>query len=409
MIKKPKNITKDPGIYLFKNTLQEVIYIGKAKNIAKRVASYFTKQPTQKIELLLSESVKVDTIPTSSEEEALHLEARLIKKYQPKFNILLKDGNPFSFIFFSEEKIPKMYLVRTKEKKGTYLGPFLQAKQARTVYNFLLNTFQLKICNQKIEHGCLEYHIGICSGSCRQNFNLDFYIFRLTLAQQILQKKSKETLKLLNDKIKEFSLALKFEQAQKISKYKEDLESIIQTVERLSSMPSKQTAKNSKHNLPLLIKIKQKLKLKHVPYVIDCFDISHLQGQFIVGACIRYVDGTPEKKSFRKFKIKTLTDQNDYAALQEIVQRRYKDHKNEPNLVIVDGGIGQINAIKPFIKSAELVGLAKREETIISSDLTMQIKLNPQLAEDALLLQIRDYTHHFAISYHRQKRTILPS
>ena len=154
------------------------------------------------------------------------------------------------------------------------------------------------------------------------------------------------------------------------------------------------------------MKIKQRLKLNHIPYVIDCFDISHMQGHHIVGAAIRYVHGEPEKNSFRHFQIKSLTNQNDYAALQEIVMRRYKDPLHLPNLIIVDGGKGQINAIKPFIGNTELVGLAKREETIISSNLQTFIKLNTQKPEDALLLQIRDYTHHFAISYHRKKRSL---
>lgn len=407
MMKEPKNLSKQPGLYLFKNAEKEIIYIGKAKNIAKRVASYFTKQPDYKTTLLLKEAYSIDIIPTQSETEALHLEAQLIKQYQPKFNILLKEGNPFIFIFFSQTKIPTISIERLKKKKGTYLGPFLSKKHAHNVYNFLIETFQLKLCNKKIENGCLEYHIGICAGNCMQNFNAEFYVCRLNLAKQLLQNNHKQAIKTLDISIKQAIENLEFEQAQKLHTYKDGLEIVIDTIKKLSSMPSKQTTKSIDKKLPLLIKIKQRLKLKHIPYVIDCFDISHMQGQAIVGSCIRYVHGIPEKKSFRKFSIKTLTDQDDYAALREIVQRRYKDHSQEPNLVIVDGGKGQINAIKPFIHHAELVGLAKKEETIISSSLKDLITLDPVKQEDALLLQIRDYAHHFAISYHRKKHSII--
>lgn len=406
MMQQPKNITKSAGVYLFKNFNNDIIYIGKAKNIAKRIASYFNHQEDLKIELILQEATKIDTIPTQSETEALYLEAHLIKMYQPKFNILLKDGSPFIYIYFSQEKIPKISIATTKKKRGTYIGPFLNKKQARSVYNFLITTFQLKLCKTKIEQGCLEYHIGQCAGNCKSDFDQDFYKVRLLLALNVLQKNIKKVTKVLDEQIQEASEKLLFEKAQKLHRYKKDTELISDTIQKLSSMPSKQTTKTPEHNLHLLMKIKQRLKLKHIPYVIDCFDISHMQGHNIVGACIRYVHGMAEKKSFRHFQVKSLTEQNDYAALQEIVQRRYKDPSHVPNLIIVDGGKGQINAIKPFIGNAELVGLAKREETIISSNLQNFIKLDPRKQEDALLLQIRDYTHHFAISYHRKKRSL---
>ena len=404
---KPKNITKKNGVYLFKNKAEEIIYIGKAKNIAQRIASYFNNPGDIKTELLLEEATSLDTIPTGTEAEALLLESRLIKLYQPKFNILLKDGTPYLYIFFSLDKNPSMQLVKTKDKKGTYIGPFLSKKSVRSVYNFLQSTFQLKRCKTKIAQGCLEYHIGSCAGNCTKDFNIEFYKLRLQIAQEILQADSKKTIKLLDEKIKETSAALLFEQAQRLATYKQNLEITLRTIKNLSTMPSKQKTESADQNLSLLMKVKQRLHLKNIPYVIDCFDISHMQGKAIVGACVRYVHGTPEKKSFRHFMIKTLDDQNDYAALQEIVQRRYKNPLDIPNLIIVDGGKGQINAIKPYIKDAELVGLAKAEETIISSNFEHFIKLDTQKEQDLLILQIRDYTHHFAITYHRKKHSLL--
>lgn len=407
MMNQPKNLTKRSGVYLFKNIESEIIYIGKAKNIAQRVASYFAQPFDYKAQLILQEAITIDTIPTQTEVEALYLEAQLIKQYQPKFNTLLKDGNPFAFILFSKEEIPTISVVRTKEKKGTYLGPFLSKKQAHSVCNFLITTLQLKLCKQKIPQGCLQYHIGICAGNCTNSFDLEFYRLKINLAQELLKKNNTSIEKQLSDEIKKASKALQFEHAKQLIEYKNDLHVIQNTIVKLSTMPSKQKKVTTDKKIPLLIKVKNRLKLKHIPYVIDCFDISHMQGQDIVGACIRYVHGNPEKSSFRRFKITSLTNQNDYAALQEVVQRRYKHKDSYPNLVIIDGGIGQVNAVKPFLTECELVGLAKKEETIIPTNLTKPIKLNAHNPEDALILQIRDYTHHFAISYHRKKRSIL--
>jgi excinuclease ABC subunit C len=172
-------------------------------------------------------------------------------------------------------------------------------------------------------------------------------------------------------------------------------------------MPSKQQKPDDAKNLSILLAMQKRLHLNHVPYVIDCFDISHMQGHAIVGSCIRYVNGQPEPKSFRRFKIKSIVDQNDYAALAEIVKRRYKSSNNYPNLIIVDGGKGQISAVKRLVGTAELVGLAKREETIISANFSRFIQLDHVRPEDALILQIRDKTHQFAVSYHRKKRTLV--
>lgn len=407
-MERPKKLTKKSGVYLFKDEQDHVIYIGKAKNIATRVASYFNNRHDPKVSMLLEHAVSLETIPTNSEQEALYLEVDLIKKYQPKFNQLLKEGNPFIYLFFSNEIIPTLSIVRMQEKKkkGLYVGPFLSKKAARAVFDFLISTFQLKLCKKKIEHGCLQFHIGVCAGACQKNFDLEFYKFRLKLAQYLVSQEPEKFLKDIDQQLKEAMKTLQFEKAKHLLEYKKNFEQFAYTLEKLSAMPSKQKNPDKDKNLPLLLALQKRLNLKHIPYVIDCFDISHLQGRFIVGSCIRYVHAQPEPNAFRRFKIQSLVDQNDYAALQEIVSRRYKSGYEYPNLVIVDGGKGQINAIKKLIGDAELVGLAKREETIISADFSTAIKLDVHRSEDALILQIRDKTHQFAISYHRKKRAV---
>ena len=440
MLSKPKKITKRPGVYLFKNKDEQIVYIGKAKNIADRIASYFANPEDFKHSLILSESTALETIPTSSEEEALYLEVDLIKKYQPKFNQLLKDGNPFIYLYFSDvpssqpalqlprtsvksafsssssrrrgsmsSELPTLSIVRTKtkKKKGTYVGPFLTKKAARKVFDYVMTTFQLKLCKKKIEHGCLQFHIGVCAGFCSPNFDVDFYKFRFNFAKHLLIKDPKSALKDIDKEIKDASKNLQFEKARNLLEYKTNLQQFVATIDKLSQMPSKQHKPDDVKNLSILLAIQKRLHLDHVPYVIDCFDISHMQGQAIVGSCIRYVNGQPEPKSFRRFKIKSLIEQNDYAALAEIVKRRYKSQNSYPNLIIVDGGKGQISAIKKLVGTAELVGLAKKEETIISANFSRFIQLDHTKPEDALILQIRDKTHQFAVSYHRKKRTLL--
>ncbi len=404
-MKKPNNLPQKSGVYIFRNKEEQIIYIGKAKSIAKRIASYFNNPDEFKVSMILQEATTLETIPVGTELEALHLEADLIKKYQPKYNTLLKEGNPFIYLFFSQEKIPTLSIVRTKRKKGTYIGPFLSKKAAYSVFNFLVETFKLKLCKKKIPHGCLQYHIGICAGYCSPDFDQDFYTLRLELAKYLVSKEPERASIIINEEIKKASKVLNFERAKKLLEYKKNFEIFANTVQKLAVMPSKKQKQDNSKNLDTLIAIQKRLKLKHVPYVIDCFDISHLQSQAIVGSCIRYVDGSPEPNSFRRFQIKSIDQQDDYAALKEIVQRRYKTNKNYPNLIIVDGGKGQINAIKPYIGTAELVGLAKKEETVISSDFSTFVKLDPHRPEDLLVLQIRDKTHQFAITYHRKKRS----
>jgi len=404
-MKRPKHLPEKSGVYIFRNREEQIIYIGKAKSIAKRIASYFNNPDEFKVSMILQEAVTLETIPVATELEALHLEADLIKKYQPKYNTLLKEGNPFIYLFFSQEKIPTLSIVRTKRKKGTYIGPFLSKKAAHSVFNFLMKTFKLKLCKKKIPHGCLQYHIGICAGYCSPDFDQEFYKLRFELAKYLVSKEAERASIIINDEIKKASKELKFERAKKLLEYKKNFEIFANTVQKLAVMPSKKVKQDDSKNLDTLIAMQKRLKLKHVPYVIDCFDISHLQSQAIVGSCIRYVDGSPEPNSFRRFQIKSINQQDDYAALKEIVQRRYKTGNNYPNLIIVDGGKGQINAIKPYIGTAELVGLAKKEETVISSDLSTFVKLDPHRAEDLLILQIRDKTHQFAITYHRKKRS----
>ncbi len=323
-----------PGVYLFKDNNDKVIYIGKAKSLKDRVRSYFQKNDDWKVHALIEDYANIEYILTHNEMEALLLEAELIQEYKPKYNVLLKTGQPFIYILFTHGDMPKMEIVRNKRKKGTYFGPFLHKIQARKVYKYLLHTFRLNLCNKKIENGCLDYHIGNCPGSCKSTFDNAAYLFRLELAKDVLRKNHSSFKKNLKKKIQEYSNDLAFEKAKKLNHYLDNIEDIFHTIEtRYSDKKYADDVFIATSTRPYVSSLSDEvgkhvqklLQLPHPVRTIDCFDISHFQSKHIVGSCVRFTDGIPEKHKFRRFKIKTLDKQNDYAALQEIVERRYKN------------------------------------------------------------------------------------
>jgi excinuclease ABC subunit C len=306
-----------------------------------------------------------------------------------------------------------MLLVRNKEKKGTYFGPFLQKQTARTVYNFLKKTFHLGLCSKKLEHGCLEYHLGICAGTCKPDFSIDEYCFNLELAQHVLRKDREQFLALLRSKIKKYSALYMFEKAQKLTELLHDFEHIFQVIENhYSETRYENDIFYVSHKRPYAAPVSRDVGEELATLVgyegpiitIDCFDISHFQSKNMVGSCVRFKHGMPEKNKFRRFLIKTITEQNDYAALQEVVQRRYKDGEDIPDLILIDGGKGQLSAVQAVLPEAPLASLAKREETVYTPRNGNGIKLDLQSEAGRLLIAIRDYAHHFALTYHRLRR-----
>jgi excinuclease ABC subunit C len=447
-----KNFPKSSGVYFFKDADNAILYIGKAKNLKNRVSSYFSSADFKVIELL-KVAVDIEIITTNNEIEALFLEAQLIKQHQPPFNRLLKAGNPYIYIFFSQDKIPTISTVRIRKKNGEYFGPFLTKKDALYVVEYLKKSLQLNICNKKIDSGCLQYHINICSGSCKSDFDIEFYAFRLDIARQILNNKYKQAITQLSTEIEISNKNLNFERSAHLAKYQLHLGTIIETLQTLQTTKFTNIAsyaqhaqlhktyglpdnlissqiitnfaktsgglrkaiidiENNKSNVNLLSDIKKRLGLKKIPYTIDCFDISHMQSQSIVGSCVRFLNGKPDKKNFRHFGIKSLIQQDDCAALAEIVARRYKKIENFPDLIIIDGGKGQLNATKNLAGPAEIISIAKGDnrrvgaETIFFPDQEKTINADIHQATDRLLLEIRDYAHHFAISYHRKKQKL---
>ena len=472
-----------PGVYLFKNEQGDVLYIGKAKNLKSRVSSYFHKQDNPKIAALIQASTQIDHIVTYSELEALLLEASLIQQYQPKYNIDLKGGQPYVYLLFTNAKLPELTIARNKDKRGTYFGPFLERGPARRVYDFLIETFRLRACKRKIENGCMYYHMGLCSGMCRPDFDEVAYRERLELAKQVLKKGHKKFLKYLEQQIAQHNKLLEFEKSQELHGYHQAFEKVFGYMEvrkpfdktlrdgldkldllrangkegeipcmvrseasrtkgerkdstvqtrsishanacftqgererdntqyfyaeknKKAVRPEEAAGRLEGSNRTALTELQSLLQLSTTPHTIDCFDISHHQGKNMVGSCIRFTDGKPDKNKFRRFKIKTVEQQDDYACLQEIVSRRYRNPNDIPDLILIDGGKGQLHAIEKLFPHAECASLAKREETLFSRRIPHGTTISVHCPAGQLLIALRDYAHHFAITYHRKKST----
>ena len=410
-----KKLPKLPGIYVFKDKDSGIIYIGKAKSLHSRVISYFRRQNDDwKVQELIKEHAIVEYILTKNEIEALLLEAQLIRTFKPKYNVLLKNTNPFVYLMISAEELPQLKLVRIKKEKGTYFGPFLYKQKASRVYEYLMRTLRLRLCSTKIGQGCLDYHLGRCAGNCLATFNREEYIVRIEFAQRLLEGNYKACEKLLIEQIKEYNRKMEFEKSRNLSSYLDDLIVIFETlktgfsekkyVKDITEIVSS-LRKQIERPLNALEELKTLLCLDKTPRSIDCFDISHFQSSHLVGSCIRFTHGMPDKNKFRRFKIKSLTEQNDYAALQEIVQRRYRDPQELPDIIMIDGGKGQLNAIKELFPSTMCISLAKKEEILFTPLHPEGIPLDLLSNLGQILIYLRDYTHHFAVSYHKVLRS----
>jgi excinuclease ABC subunit C len=413
-----RSLPNVPGVYFFKDAAHAIIYIGKAKSIKKRVSSYFQKRDADwKVYMLVNEIVYIDYVPVNSETEALLLEADLVSLHKPKYNVLLKDGQPCVYLHVStgnKQELPVLSIVRNKKQLGTYFGPFIFKQQVRAVHRYLIRMFKLKLCGRLIPTGCLEYHLGLCAGTCLKTFNRQEYIDRMNIVIGLLKGDSEQVKKDVLGRIASYSKLQAFEAAQRLHKYLADIDAVMTILrERFNEKKFAQDAAYAASQFPqekiassdVGITLQKLLGLDIVPQSIDCFDISHFQSRSIVGSCIRFTNGVPDKKKFRRFRIKTLVQQNDYAALQEIVLRRYRDIESIPDLILIDGGVGQLSAIKALDLPVPIISLAKKEETLFGAHIPDGIKLDVRTPVGKLLIALRDYAHHFAITYHRVRRS----
>lgn len=500
----------DPGCYLFKNS-EEIIYIGKAKNLKKRVSSYFQKSDHgAKTDLMIKEARSLDFIITASEVEALILENTLIKRHQPRYNIDLKDAKSYAFIRISNEIYPRIGIERYRggKKGGTLYGPFISAADRDQVLSFVKQTFHLRTCKKLTKRACLRYHLGTCAAPCQGKVSEHEYQYQVRSADLLLKGKNQDLIRELKEsmnthaEMEEFEKALtlrdqitaieRLSERQLVQRQKQANEHIINyqavggtvylilfTIERgsltskedfvfpeteefleefiiqyyasvkppneliLPEQPDstiasylseirgtnvtitipKQGAKKELMDLVAknieasffagrmrLIEIGEALHLSSPPEVIECFDISHLSGTDMVGSMVSFKDGKPDKKNYRRFKIKTVQGIDDFASIAEVVKRRYSRLLAEelllPDLIIIDGGLGQLHAAEEVLNSMNLkiplISIAKREEEIVQSGKRTPLNLSKKSPASLLIQEIRDEAHRFAITYQKQ-------
>lgn len=404
---------KIPGVYFFKDNYGEILYIGKAKNLLKRISSYNTnRQIDWKINYLLDKSNSIEWIVTKTEEEALLLEASLISSHKPLFNKLLTTNNPFYYILFikSYGKLPKISITRYIQKNISYsIGPFLTKKNALKLFSLITDAFNLNICNKKIPHGCLHFHIGKCSGTCKEDFDKKQYTRRFELAQNAI-KNENNFLETINKEIEKAKKIFDINHIEELLKYKEEFK-LIQHYLYTDFQEMNEERNIEKILLQLNIEettyqeaiesIKHLLQLPKKPYIIDCIDISHFQGNAVTGACIRFNHGKYNKEVSASYLLDN-EENNDYKNLTLTIKKHYQiNHISFPDILLIDGGKGQLNIIAQLKLPIPLMALAKKEETLFWGN-NQSTLLSLHQAYGRLLIQIRNATHNAAIHLHKK-------
>ena len=510
-MQQPANIPNNPGCYLFKNSKDNVIYIGKAKNLKKRIENYFQKiELDPKTQAMLKYANSLDYVLTDSEEEAIILENTLIKKYQPKYNIKLKDAKSHSYLLLTKEDYPRLIIDRQKKGEGIFFGPFISAHERDYILNFLRRTFLIRTCNRMPKKPCLRYHINLCDAPCIGLITKNDYNLKIEKIKMILNSKSKQLLISLKKEMKNYSDNQNYEKAltlrneilsiehlsqrqkmQREKKYNEDIinyaikdgkvylmlfniykgtlhnkneyefdynddffeEFIIQyysdspipkevilpdklsdSIENFLTFMKGSTVRvikpkkgEKKQFLNLVLKnieitffadvkkvdlLKNKFNLQVSPKVIECFDISHLSGTSMTGSMVQFRNGKPDKSNYRRFRIRSVNGIDDTAAIGEVVRRRYKRLKEEdsefPDLIIIDGGKGQLNfAISELEKlnlKIPIISIAKQLEEIYIPGFQKPIMLQKKDKALHFIQEIRNEAHRFAIKYNRLLR-----
>ena len=528
-----KTLPNEPGVYQYFDKEDVIIYVGKAKNLKKRVTSYFTKNHENgKTRILVKKIVRIKHIVVNTETDALLLENNLIKKYKPRYNVLLKDDKSYPWLCIKKERFPRIFMTRRVIKDGSeYFGPYTSVRTVKVLLDLIKELYQLRTCNydlshQKINEGrykvCLEYHLKNCKGACEALETEANYNESIKEIRNIIKGNFKESIEKFNKMMMVFASNMEFEEAQKI-KVKLDLLSnyqakstiinpsinnvdvfsiisdethgyanflkisngsiiqshtteikkkldesdkellelfIVEIRQRFESQSpeiyvpfmvslgdkikvtipklgdkkrivelSERNAKYyrmeqfkqikivdpDRHVKRIMGQMKKDLRLKEEPRHIECFDNSNIQGTNPVAACVVFRDGKPSKKEYRHYNIKTVVGPDDFASMEEVVFRRYKRLLEEdaslPQLIIIDGGKGQLSSA---LKSLDvlglrgkiaIIGIAKRLEEIYYPEDPIPLYLDKKSETLKITQYLRNEAHRFGITFHRNKRS----
>ncbi len=530
-----KSAPKKPGVYQYFDKDGKIIYVGKAKNLKSRVGSYFNKDKYEsgKTKVLVKKIADIKFIIVDTELDALLLENNLIKKYQPRYNILLKDDKTFPWICIKNERFPRVFSTRNKIKDGSeYFGPYASVRMMHTVLDLIKHIYPIRSCNFLLSEEnisknkfkvCLEYHIGNCKGPCEGMQDETEYNEYISEIRSIIKGNVQAISKQMKELMQQYSEVLDFEKAHKIKEKIDALESFknkstvvsptinnvdvfciqsdekyafvnymrvingaiiqAQTIElkkkldesdeellaisiielrnRFQSdskeiiLPQKLTIKipdtyftipqkgdkkkllelserNAKfyrlehrkqaeridperHTKRILEQIKSDLRLSELPTHIECFDNSNIQGSNPVAACVVFKNAKPSKKDYRHFKIKTVVGPDDFASMEEVVYRRYKrlldENESLPQLIVIDGGKGQLSAAVKSLEKLDLrgkiaiIGIAKRLEEIFFPGDSFPLYLKKTSESLKVIQQLRNEAHRFGITFHRNLRS----
>lgn len=414
-----------PGVYLFKDSAGRVLYIGKAVNLKARVKSYFQKSVKlgPKTTALINQTAKIDHIPVESEFEALLLEAALIKKHQPRYNSRAKDDKRPLYIKITKEEFPKVTTARAKDldEKAIFFGPFPYAQTVRQVLRILRRIFPFCSCKKNKGKPCLYWHIGLCNPSPRiiikqppkvASFQKRIYQKNIRYLTSFLKRKKSSLISQLKKEMEITARNENFEEAAKIRNQIERLEFITQPHRRIADYlanPNLLVDQRQEELRQLYNKLKQHFdKLKWPLQRIEAYDISNIRGKKATGSMIVFIDGEPEKTEYRRFKIRFEQKPDDVAMIKEVLKRRFAHQDwDYPNLIVVDGGKGQVNGAREILSQYKLrripiIGLVKRKEKVIIPG--KEVKLPKDSPALHLLRRLRDEAHRFALFYHRTLR-----
>lgn len=528
------NLPDSPGVYMYLDRNGKVIYVGKAKRLKRRVSSYFNRRhDSTRTNLLVRNIVDMRFIVVGSEEDALHLENAMIKRYQPHYNVLLKDDKSYPWIVVTKELYPRVFMTREKGIEGKYYGPYSNLQSAKVVLDLIRDTYPLRSCRHALDEKsvargryslCLDYHIGKCGGVCRGLMNPEDYAEYIRRVRQILNGETVELEHMLLDEMTQLSENWKFEEAQAVKEKYEivrrynaksligetstpdaDLFAYVESEDRayVNFMHLHRGAVTQSLNLEfvrrqnettreeilsmavaevmhrfdrkfgevlvpfqpdvefdditftvpqrgekrralevglknatqymkdrekeaallnpdratdkLMERMKSDFRLRSEPRHIECFDNSNIQGTNPVASCVVFRNGRPAKRDYRHFNIKTVVGANDFASMKEVLHRRYTRMMAEgqplPQMVVVDGGKGQLSAaVEAFDEmgirgDVALVGIAKRLEEIYFPGDTLPLYLDKKSPSLRVIQALRDEAHRFGITHHRNKRS----
>ena len=528
-----QSLPENPGVYQYYDKEGKILYVGKAKNLRKRVSSYFNKiHDTARTNVMVKKIVTIKHIVVPTETDALLLENNLIKKYQPRYNVLLRDDKSYPWICIKKEPFSRIFSTRRMVKDGSdYFGPYTSFKTVHTILDLIKELYPLRTCNydlseKNIDSGkfkvCLEYHIGNCKGPCEGHESLKNYQSEVEAIREILKGNFKESLKDFKEKMFLLASEMHFEEAQKLKEKIEVLEnyqsrsmvanpkinnidvfsivsdegaayvnflqiahgSIIRshTLElkkkldesdeellelaivelrerfkllsreiivpfpvevgenvkvtvpqlgdkkqilelsirnakfyRMDQLKQLQIVDPDRHTNRIMGQMKKDLRLPVEPRHIECFDNSNIQGTNPVAACVVFKDGKPSKKDYRHFNIKTVEGPDDFASMEEVVYRRYKRLLDEneplPQLIIIDGGKGQLSSALKSLDALDLrgkiaiIGIAKRLEELFYPGDSAPLYLDKKSETLKVIQYLRNEAHRFGITHHRDRRS----